>query len=93
MKTITNHRPRPILYWDQLTAKEQKWFTFSDKEESEDFRYRGHVYTIGDFTRCTRSFAGKNYDGYFSDSYFSGILIRFTETNSGQAVICATYIG
>jgi hypothetical protein len=93
MKIITNHKPHPILYWDQLSPKEKKEFTFSNKEESEYFRYRGNIYTLGDFMRCTGPFEGKNYDGYLSDSFFSGILIKYTETNSGQAVICATYIG
>lgn len=93
MKIITNHHPRLLLYWEQLTPKEQKEFTFEGKEEVDYFRYRGCVYTVGDFMRCSEPLATLGYDGYHSDSFFSGILIKYVEINRGQAVVCATFIG
>lgn len=92
MKIITNHHPRLLLYWEQLTPKEQKEFTFDHKEEANYFRYRNWVYTISDFMRCSGPLATLGYDGYTSGSFFSGILIKYVEINQGQAVICATFL-
>jgi len=51
LKIITNNQYRPVLCWENLTAKECAEF---DKEvfyNSSFFRYRGWVYTLEDFMR------------------------------------------
>lgn len=85
---VTNNHYYPILYWYELTPAEQKDFDYLDDESSQEsalfFRYRGQMYDLGEFMR-TRDF-GKDsplskWYGYMSDSYFSGVLINFSEDN------------
>ena len=83
LTVITNNQRRPVLYWHDLTAKERKEFDWLDTEakqdEAEFFRYKGSVYAISEFTslRVTGTPEFKRWDGYFSDTYFSGILLRY----------------
>jgi hypothetical protein len=96
----TNNVPRLLLDWDQLTEKEQKDFDYLTEDEGigRDFiRYRGVTYDLGEFLRCPDSsnpspaaLAFSKWDAYQSDSYFSGVLFRYTE-NDRDRVIMATY--
>lgn len=88
MKITTDHKPRPILYWQELTKKEKADFDWMDEEDQEGlnfFRYKKRVYFLGDFMRTDI----EGYHGASSDSYFSGILINLS--NCGEAVYPATY--
>ncbi len=73
------------------------WPAIDDGRDSRDFfRYRGQLYDLGDFlriippgserrhpTECdSRQFQG--WDGYQSDSYFSGLLIRWARDERGE---------
>jgi len=60
-------------------------------------RFKGQILDLGDFVSCHNSFYSPNcpfrdlgWDGYSSDSFFSGILIRYTEDD--EAVIVGEYI-
>lgn len=87
MKIVTNRIPRPLLPLTDLPEKARKDFDYID--DSYDFRfvqYKGVWYDVYDSTRCpgaeapeaTRHvFAG--WDGYISDSYFSGVLFKFAD--------------
>src|SRR5271165_3694042 len=96
----TNRHPYNILYWHELTAKEQKEFDYLDSEERQSnasfFRYRGRVYDLGEFMRVSKPMASDcqlkgiaEWDGYASDSFFSGILVKYVEDS--EWVIVATY--
>ena len=96
--TITcNYQFRDVLYWYQLTEKEQKEFDYmltSDARSTDDgcfFRYRGVAYDLGEFMRVDGAMFGKlaKWDGYQSDSYFSGIVVRYNR--DCDAVIAGTY--
>jgi hypothetical protein len=81
VKIITNKQWRNILDWYELTPKEQAQFEYLDtalKQACASFgRYKGNVYNLGEFMRCpTEEF--KAWHGYNSDTYFSGVLIRFS---------------
>ena len=93
LKIITNNRPRHFVYGYELTAKEKADFDYipADEIDGHDFfRYRGNVYDPGEFMRVPEgAFPGK-WDGYAGDSYFSGVLIRYTEDM--ESVVVATYI-
>ena len=90
MLTIkTNRRRRPVLSWEDLTPKEQKDFDFSAKEESSYFRYKDWVYTLEDFMRTNCNESLSKWDGYLSDSFFSGILVRYED--GGYSVVVGTY--
>lgn len=95
MKIITDHKfNKPILSYYELKKKDQEWFKdlFTGYDEASYFYYRGSCYTLGDFMRIDENNPLKvlNYDGYHSDSFFSGIVIKFSECN--ELLKCATYI-
>ena len=86
----TNGQYRPVLCWENLTAKECAEF---DKEvfyNSSFFRYRGWVYTLDDFMRVGNNALFTGWDGYHSDSFFSGVLVKYS--SCGDAVKVATYL-
>ena len=86
MKIITNNHYRPVLYWHELTAKEQDELkdSYDTIEESTFFRYRSKVYDLGEFMAKTRynNLDPKlhGWDGYQNDSYFSSVLIQFDKS-------------
>ena len=91
MLTIkTNNQPREILSGFALTEKERAEFDYLENiDESSFFRYRGTVYDLGEFMRIDNMPDFDGWHGYASDSFFSGILVKFTDCNDG--VIVATY--
>ena len=77
----------------ELTDKEKSNFDYMDNIEDDftGFRYRGNVYSLGDFMRMENNNPFKNFaNGYHSDSYFSGILVKLD--NSGESVKVYRYI-
>lgn len=77
----TNHQFRDVVYGYELTDKERKEFDYLTEEELEfrSFaRYKGWTYDLNEFTRAPDSFPG--WDGIQSDSYFSGVVIKYDET-------------
>lgn len=81
----TNGHYRPVLYWDELTQKEQADFYWGGAEEGSFFRYKRSTYHIGEFTRVSgEEFVG--WDGVLGDSYFSGVLVKFSTCGDGVKV-------
>lgn len=80
MVTIrTNNVPRNLLDWSELTNKEQAEFDYIDEPEyatQRFFRYRGWAYDVQEFMSTHDMGTLKGWDGYSSDSYFSGVLIK-----------------
>lgn len=101
LKITTNNVPRPILDGWDLSAEERKEFDYLDwhrVEEGSDsasfFRYRGQLYDLSDFTRVDKNSPNlsafwEKWDGYQSDSHFSGILVKYTDDS--ETVIVGTY--
>jgi len=100
MTIKTNNVPRDVLFWYELTDAERAEFDYLDSEVAQSdasfFRYRGVVYDLGEFSRIDKTVAPhpqrqgwEAWDGYMSDSFFSGILIRYVE--DCDRVIIATY--
>lgn len=96
----TNNVPRDTYYIWQLTDKEQKQIRekfdyYTEEEELEDqsfFKYQGYWYCIGDFLRVQNNETFKGWDGYHSDSYFSGQLIKLvTDDYDNDQVICGRF--
>ena len=79
MEIITNNSPRPLIDFCQLTVKEQneQRESFINAECLDYFRYKGRVYTTEDFMRCPEPL--KDWDGYESDTFFSGTLIKLLD--------------
>lgn len=96
MKITTNHQYRPILSWFELTDKEKNEYrdAYDDVEESGFFRYRNWCYDLNDFMAKTR-FNNLDpdlhgWDGYKNDSFFSSVLVAFSDDNEAVKVGLAT---
>jgi hypothetical protein len=94
----TNNVPRDIVEAYELTAAERAEFDYIDWhkiEAGEDsasfFRYGGEVYDLGEFMRWDGvEFSPlATWDGYQSDSFFSGLLVRYVD--DFERVIVARY--
>lgn len=87
MATIirTNHKPRPVLSWADLTPAEQGEFDhYRGEDDGASYaRYRGAVYDLSDMPRAPASLAP--WDGALADSAFSAVLARFVD--DGDAVV------
>ena len=90
-KIYCNSIPRLIIDAYQLTPKERKEFDYMDwqaidngEDSASFFRYKGRLYDLGDAARIwpkerpSDSFL-EGWDGYYGESYFSGVLVRYTK--------------
>lgn len=96
---ITNNVPRGVIDAWELTEKEQKEFDYLDwskiekGEDSASFvRYKGELYDLGDFmhTGNVEPFA-TDWAAYISDTFFSGILVRWCGEDFSQVVMGRYY--
>jgi hypothetical protein len=89
MKIITNNQPREILSgWElpeNLRSEFDYYETNDDFYSASFFKYKGKYYDLSQFVRCNI----EGWQGCHNDSYFSGLFIKFT--NSNDAVIVASY--
>jgi hypothetical protein len=88
----TNNQWRDLVYRSDVPAAVlASEFDYQNAEEILDgfFEYRGHWYHIDGFMRVEHNTDLTGWDGYASDSYFSGVLIKLS--SDGEQVMCATY--
>lgn len=89
-----NNHNVPLVHWWDLSEKEQADFDYLDNPEDNftGFRYKGNVYGLDEFMRIDKynPFYNK-FDGHKADSFFSGILVKFTDDLDFVRVY--TYIG
>ena len=83
-RIITNNVPRDIVYGHELTPKEREdfdYYTPKELNEATFFRYKGEVYDLGEFMRWNNpaSPTRNGWDGYRGDSFFSGLVVRYTD--------------
>lgn len=97
---ITNHQPRDVIEAYELTEEERNEFDYIkwDKiEEGEDsatfFRYKGELYDLGEFETTSRMIGHKfaKWDGYKSETFFSGILVKRAFRDGYDWVIVGRY--
>jgi len=91
LKIRTNNVPRHLINGFELTAKERlefDWMTDEEIYEGNFIRYKGWTYSTQDFMRTDHAGDLKSWDGYYGDSFFSGVLIKLVDDDS---VIMATY--
>lgn len=97
MNIITNNIPRPLRCVLDLPAKAQKEFDYIEGDERFDFRlvqYKGAWYDVYDTMRCPgaetpaeQRHAFKGWDSYISETFFSGVLFRFTDPASDEVIV------
>ena len=89
MKIITNNQPRNLIYGYELTDSEKEDFDYIENIDSHDFfRFKGIVYDPSEF--MTSPTIEPDWQGYQSASFFSGIVIRYTD--DFEQVVCGTYL-
>src|SRR5213080_1541983 len=84
---ITNNVPRPVIDGWQLTPAERAEFDYinwdaveAGNDSASFFRYLGQLYDLNDgFEIHIPEGAPGRWDGFQSDSFFSGIVIRFCD--------------
>lgn len=93
----TNNVPRYTIDAYQLTEKERQEFDYIDWQAIDEgsnsatfFRYKGMLYDLGEFMRVENNESLKGWDGYSSDSAFSGVMIKWADSDC-ESVIVATY--
>lgn len=92
MKSYTDHKWKPFKHREEMPEKVlQEYFGHLPEEMDGFFCYRKRWYHISDFMRISGSAPfPEEWQGYYSDSYFSGVLIRVS--SDGETYQAATYI-
>lgn len=83
----TNNQPRPLWSYYDMSKRGQDDHDYVKEQERYDdgprfFQYRGCWYDSYEFMRAEHI---DGWDGYMTDSFFSAVVIRFTE--DGEEVI------
>lgn len=96
-EVTTNNVPRPIIDGYQLSESERSEFDYHNwqaiidgKESASFFRYRGQLYDLSQFTATPPKSLNpelKGWAGYMSDSLFSGLLVRWADTEFETLVV------
>lgn len=77
----TNRQERELLSYVELSDKESKDFDYVNEEEYGSprfFRYKGSVYDTSDCERVESTHpAFRGWDGYFSETFFSGVIFKY----------------
>ena len=83
IKIITNNKPRQLLYGYELTDKQKQDFEYIEDIDSHDFvKYKNNIYDLSEFMRVENNDSLKGWEGYSSDSYFSGTLVKYIDDDS-----------
>lgn len=93
LQIISNNQPRQIILGFELPKSKRKDFDYIKSDEdfnnNQFVQYRGDYYNLDEFMRIENNSELKNWDGYSSDTYFSGTLIKLCE--DGDFVIMGRY--
>jgi hypothetical protein len=96
----TNNIPRPTLSGYELTDTEQSDFDYIDDLDNacgRFARYKGLVYDLHEFMTTNELLCGhemspiKSWQGYSSDSYFSGVLINYVGEDCEEVIMGRYY--
>lgn len=98
MEIITNHQPRPIIHYFELTDRERADFSWTN-EAHEFFRYKGNTYCLSEFLpNCNGMWSTyqedfKGWDAYTADSISSAILVRYPRDEYGNMDTDSVIVG
>ena len=84
-----------IPWWEKESAEREE----RDLEPELSFIYKGHRYFLSEFMAVYNPYHSPNppdwlkeFDGYASDSYFSGVLVKLGTGENDEYVQVYTYI-
>ena len=85
----TDHKWKPLKYRREVPESillDQ--FEHLPEDEGGDgfLQYRGRYYHTSDFMRMHHNEEMKDWHGYASDSYFSGVVIRLSDDGEGYQI-------
>ena len=95
VKVVTNNHEREMYYLYELSERDQKtikqdynWMDAEALDSESFFKYCERWYSLSDFMSLHNKVYNPNppdfmdgWDGYLSDSFFSGVLIKVLEDN------------
>lgn len=88
--TITsNYHDRDVIYWHDLTEEERNNLDYvieSGREWWQGFRYMGSVYDLGEFEIAPHELKSRGWDGWQTDSCFSGIAVRYFDEEGNETI-------
>jgi hypothetical protein len=96
IQIITDHKWKPFRYRNEVPEKELKdrfdWLKEEEGYLDGFFKYTDNWYHICEFMILGKRdpFDTDEWDGYYSDSFFSGILIK--TSGDGEMYKVGTYI-
>ena len=83
IKIMTNNKPRQLIYGYELTDKQKQDFDYIEDIDSHDFvKYKNNIYDLSEFMRVENNSSLKGWEGYSSDSYFSGTLVKYIDSDT-----------
>lgn len=83
IKIMTNNKPRQLIYGYELTDKQKQDFDYIEDIDSHDFvKYKNNIYDLSEFMRTENNDSLKDWHGYSSDSFFSGTLIKYIDSDT-----------
>ena len=90
----SNYHARPLIYGYELTENEKKEFDYMENvDEGLFFRFKNQLYDIGEIIRIDENTPFPDFwQGYASDSFFSGILVRLCDDTDADrlSLSCAS---
>lgn len=88
----SNHHIYDLKPYTELPVKERKWFGYIEDAFVPRFVcYKGNWYDVHDMMRSSQDMFPEYWHGYLSDSFFSGILVRFEGEDPDQVVMGTYY--
>lgn len=81
MRIYSNFKERELLsYWDIPEKVRKDQFDYLAEGEGSFFKYKGTWYSLDQFMKIQNApTAFQNWDGYYNDSFFSGVLLKMSD--------------
>lgn len=95
MKIKTNNVPRDLIcFYDMPEGIERDYLDYIEEEDRHSLRivkYKGSYYDVNEFERTERIENLSKWDGYQSDSFFSGTVLRWAPGDDYEQVVMGWY--
>jgi hypothetical protein len=98
VRILTNHHRRELLSWDELPEQERERFDYvtgEDRWSPRFVHYRGSWVDVSDMDGSAWSIGVpeefRDWAAYASDSFFSGVLVKFPDLPDCDTVVIGRY--